>query len=720
MAWYLLAMLMGSFLLFLVQPLIGKVILPWFGGTPSVWTTCMLFFQLLLLVGYAYAHGLSRRVAPRHQAWVHALVLGAVAALLPITPSASWKPEGGADPTLNILLLLLVSVGGPYLMVSSTAPLLQSWYGLAYRGRSPYRLYALSNVGSMLGLFAYPLVVERLMRVSDQTVGWSWGYVAFAAVCAASGFHMRRRVAPGTDSANHESGVTSVAEGEWVGETGRCLPGAPTRWDIALWLALSACGSVMLLATTNQVCQDVASIPFLWVAPLSLYLLTFIICFDRERWYVQGVYAYALIASLGLVLALALRGSVFPLWAQIGGYSLVLWVSCMVCHGELVGLKPQPRYLTLFYMVIALGGALGGCLVALAAPLVFDAYHEFQVGVGACCVLMLVMRRYGRARRRAPVVWRPTWRVTAVVLGLVCALGVMRVAFQGQVASGGAVDVIDAERNFYGALQISRHGVGTTHGDFLVMKHGNTIHGRQYESAELRSEPTSYFIRPSGVGLAMEKHPRRYTTDAPMRIGIVGLGVGTLASYGRDGDQYRFYEIDPNVISMAEEHFTYLSDARDRGVKIDLLEGDARIVLERELNGPSPDRFDVFVVDAFSSDSIPIHLLTSECMEIYSRRLAADGVIAVHVSNRHINLAPVVREWARRADMPARYVVYDLKRVTAPAPPGADTSYWILMSRNETFWADPAIAAALSDWPAYDGAPVRWTDDFSSLIPLLR
>jgi hypothetical protein len=387
----------GAFLLFQVQPLIGKYILPWFGGSPGVWTTCMLFFQVLLLGGYAYAHTLSRRLKPRTQAIVHLALLAAALLTLPITPGDHWKPQASGNPTWHILALLAVSLGLPYLVLAATGPLMQEWFRRLTPGTSPYRLYALSNVGSLLALVSYPFYFETQFTRKAQAQFWSWGLLFYALCCAFCAYRVWRQ-AP----------VKALSETETSADI---APPSPGRRG--LWLCLPACASILLLAVTNKMCQDVAVIPFLWVLPLGLYLLSFIICFDSPRWYSRFYYTLALVGAMAAVCVALYVGTDMPIVQQVVIYSITLFVGCMICHGELYQLKPHPKHLTSFYLMIAAGGAVGGLFVALIAPVLFSNFYEMHLSLALIVLLLLAISFTGRSAL-SPQRWRILFAILAI------------------------------------------------------------------------------------------------------------------------------------------------------------------------------------------------------------------------------------------------------------------------------------------------------------------
>jgi SAM-dependent methyltransferase len=680
---YAATILLSAFLVFQVQPVISKFILPWFGGTPAVWTTCMLFFQVVLFAGYAYAHALTRTFSPRKQGLVHLglIILGLV--LLPITPDATWKPADAEHPTWRILCLLAANVGMPYFLLSSTGPLVQAWFARTEEGAKPYRLYALSNAGSLAALLTYPFIVEPLFGSTLQSQVWSLGFSFFGLLCGYCAWRIWIRRETPRSTQPVAAGVNATPEN------------APTFGRQLTWLALAACASVMLLATTNHVCQDVAVIPFLWVAPLSLYLLSFIICFENERWYSSRWCALGTAASILAVSVFARFDTGVHLLIEVAVYFTALFCICMLCHGELVRLKPSPRYLTSFYLMCSAGGALGGILVALVAPLVFPTYLELNFGLLGCYLLAI-----GAMSFNPRCFWfRNRWRLASFAVAFVGLLIVVNAQ-----ASALVIDALEASRSFYGTLSIGDVDREQPEEHLRMMRHGRVNHGMQFVADDRRREPTIFFGPQTGVGLTLQQFPRQ----GSMRVGVVGLGVGTLAAYAQPGDYYRFYEINPEVLRMAERYFSFLKDCQG---KVDVVLGDARLSLERE---PS-QAFDVLVLDAFSGDAIPTHLLTSEALAIYERHLKPDGVLAIHISNRHVDLEPVVRGLADAAQM--QWLRVESNVQFAKGVQGV--AWWALLSRNETFLNLPALKA-LAVPPRSPKPAMLWTDDHSNLFEILQ
>ena len=659
---------LSSLLLFLVQPLIARLILPWFGGTAAVWTTCMLFFQTALLAGYAYAHASNARLSPRTQALVHTLLLAAALALLPIAPNEHWKPLGDEEPVSHILLLLVATVGLPYFLLASTSPLLQAWFARGRPGEDPYRLFAISNLGSLLALVGYPFVVEPYLGNQEQVWAWSGLFAAFALLCGIVSWLA--------------SGANAAQPLERKEEAG-----APSRSDYALWLALSATGSVMLLAVTNHITQNIASIPLLWLAPLTLYLLTFILAFEGRSLYRPAHWwLLALAAVGGMAWLLVDKDRQFDLWLQLGMYLAGLFVSCMFCHGELYRSRPQARFLTAFYLTVSAGGALGGLLVAVAAPLVFNGY--FELGVGLLAVALLAAVRFAGLHlvvRLASL---------AVLAGAAASAVYDGIKYQK--------DVTVSARNFYGVMRVKEYGTPGAEDHLRRLLHGVILHGEQYLHESRRHTATTYYQVTSGVGASILSL-RGGTAN---RVGVIGLGTGTLAAYGREGDSYRFYDINPQVVTVAKSEFTYLSDS---GARIEIALGDARLNLERE----APQRFDVLAVDAFSSDSIPVHLITREALALYLRHMKPDGIVAFHVSNRFLDLVPVVARLA--AEHGAHAVLVDEE-----SDEERTTSTWVLVARDAEALERQEIVDAGATEPETRDDWRTWTDDYSNLVQILK
>ena len=687
---YALTIVVSAFLLFQVQPVIAKIILPWFGGSAAVWTVCMLFFQMALLLGYLYAHALVRYLKPRTQMLVHAALLLVSALALPIYPNASWKPLNGDEPTLRILGLLAMTVGLPYFLLSTTGPLLQAWYARRFRGAMPYRLYALSNAGSMVALLSYPVLFEPVFTTHQQAWMWSAAYGVFVVLCGGLALLAGPGGAPTAGAGRgHGPGEESAAEDT------EAVP--PSAKKYLMWLMLPAVASLLLLAITNHLSQNVAAIPFLWVLPLSIYLLTFILCFEGSGWYRRNPYLQLLVVALGAMayaLSVDTTGSV-PIRVMVPLFTMGLFTCCMVCHGELARLKPDPRYLTHFYVMIAAGGALGGLLVGLLAPHLFNGIYEMPLGLVACAALVVWV-----LRQDAELKWFQRWRQPAPIVAavLTVALAVF-VGLQIRDTVRGSREMV---RNFYGALRVRDSGPATQLDATRTLTNGTINHGEQFLNPARRDQPTTYYGPDTGVGLAIREKGKA----GAIRVGVIGLGTGTLAAYGRLGDYYRFYEINPLVLRLAHTEFTFLGDCK---AKADIAMGDARLSLERE----SPENFDVLVVDAFSSDSIPVHLLTLEAMLLYFRHLRPDGVLAVHISNRYLDLEPVLAGETRATGKLARVV--DTEDDDTQDVFGAT---WVLITSP----ASGFHGEELTNSTAIESKrTVRlWTDDYSNLFRILK
>ena len=686
MAAYAITIFLGAFLLFQVQPLIGKFILPWFGGGSSVWTTCMLFFQWLLLGGYLYTHWTSVKPSPRAQATIHLFVLGLSALFLPIIPDIDWKPTPDHQPTLRILLLLAATVGAPYFVLATTGPLIQRWFNLSQPEGNPYRLYALSNIGSLLALVSYPFAFEPWLGRVHQAHAWSAGMVLFIFCCGWCAWKIRQ-ADPGAEPPPQPQGHSRSA----------AHPAPITPLQRSLWITLPAAASLLLLASTNKICLDVASFPFLWILPLSLYLLSFIICFDRPNWYFRPVWISLLVLSFCAVILVMEEKLGDTIVQQLTVYSVVLFVGCMVCHGELFRLKPPPASLTGYYLMISVGGALGGLLAAVAAPLLLDGYYEFHVSLILVALLLLAVffvdpnSPFHRGRPRV------AWTVLLTMPALL-AWGLSR-----DIGNSRA-NAIDLSRNFYGALTVIEYDRDLENGHHFLLRHGGITHGLQVVDSWASTEPTTYYTHDSGIGLAMRALPK----ESMRRIGVVGLGTGTMAAHGKAGDIMRIYEIDPAVVELARRRFTYLNDSE---AELEIILGDARLSMERE----PPQEYDILVVDAFSSDAIPVHLITREAFEIYWRHLKPDGVLAMHISNLHLKLEPVVSALAREFD----YEAWQIANLTDDEDWWAYYSDWALITRNKAFLNHEAVwdNAYLIDPPP---AGFRlWTDDYSSIFAVM-
>lgn len=641
---------LSAFLLFQMQPFLGRYILPWFGGSPAVWAACLLVFQTLLLAGYGYAHWLSR-------VQFHWALLAGSIAFLPLGPNAEvWKPVAITHPTPQVAWLLLANAGLPYFLLSSTGPLVQRWVHAT--GANPYRLYAYSNAGSLLGLLSYPFVLEPLLTLRMQ--GWLWSvlYVVYA-------------VAIAIYSRQHGSIPRDGAE-----------PVPVVRF--LHWTALAACGSALLMTATNQITQDIAISPFLWVLPLCLYLVTFLLTFDKEENYQRIPYALRTAVLVPAACAATIVGLRLPLWVHLIAACGAMFSATMLCHGELAKAKPEPSKLTTFYLALATGGALGSLIVAVMAPMLTTSLAEYPVALAVACVLALVSWKVDGF---APA----TFWFRAARTGLISAAAIALLSLEGTELG----HTLAASRNFFGVLRVTEDSGKRT------LKHGRITHGFQFLDDARKLRPTAYFGHDSGVGLAMRHMERR-----PLRTGVIGLGVATIAAYGREGDTIRFYEINPDVERFARTYFTYLSSSRAR---TEVILGDARIQLEREQAEP----YDILVIDAFSSDAIPAHLLTAEAAAVYRRRLKEDGLLVMHLTNQYLELPPLARGIAAQYGWQALRV-----RSADDTEQGTARSTWVVVTANPSVLA--AIAPSAVAWSDTDPAPALWTDDSINLLKVVK
>lgn len=649
---YAVTIALSASLLFVVEPAAAKALLPKFGGAAGVWIACILFFQAALLAGYLYAYALSRFLNPRMQAAVHFALLAACVFVLPWVPPGAG-PSAADHPLFAILVALASSIGLPFLALSATSPLLQTWYGEG----APYRLFALSNAASLVALLAYPTLIEPRLPLGAQFRGWSIAWAVFAASCVLCAIANR---APFLSKSKRP--VVRIA---------------------LVWAALAACAAVLWPAVANHLSQEVAAIPFLWVLPLSVYLLSLILCFERRGWYSPQLFRWLLpLACAAIAWRLGMQGSAGGIAWEIPIFCAALFVCCMFCHGELARLKPHPAEgLAFFYFVAALGGAFGAAFVSLVAPNVFHTFLELPVGVAACFILSLPLLY----RRGSP---RQLLRISLV--------GAAAFVFVNTYGAG--VQSRLRVRNFYGALQVSETGAGDD--AIRSLFNGKTLHGVQYLAAAKSRIATAYYAPETGIGLVM----RWLRQDAKWRVAVVGLGTGTLAVYGRPGDSYRFFDINPAVIEIAWRDFRYL---RESAAAVETVPLDGRLGLAHE-----PARsLNLIALDAFSGDSIPVHLLTREAFTMYFDRLAPGGVIAIHITNRYLDIASVVRAVAASLQKP----VIIIHNEGDPDRAVQSTDWAILTNKREDL---APIEPFAGNQPARKVA--AWTDEYSNLIEIFR
>ena len=676
--------------------MIARAILPWFGGTTSVWSTVQMFFQVLLTGGYAYANWLIGK--SRRREFVHLVVLGVSLGVMlvlglawksPITPDASWKPGQSDFPVWEICKLLLVSVGLPFFLLSTNSPLMQAWFHRFFPEKTAYRLYALSNVGSLLGLMTYPVLVEPYLTLAWQGRLWSLMYLVYAGLAAYGAIKLlwTKPVAePVSTPAVQDSGPRPAAK------------------DYSLWIFLAAAASILLLATTSQITQEVAVIPFLWVLPLTIYLLTFILAFSGERWYSRQVFLVIFFLATLLVHWALGRSAELGIPVQIGLYSLGLFTACMVCHGELYRMRPNPVYLTRFYLMVSVGGALGGLAVNFVAPFIFNGFWELPLGYALCWLLFLVVTFF----YASDVHRRWVFVLNSVLLLSMVILSSVRSYLQIHADLDASLYL---ERNFYGVVRVRELGEPGSSSDRYTLVHGVTIHGYQFVNEAQRDFPTSYYGNTGGGGQAILNHPKR---GQGMRVGVLGLGIGTLAAYGQPGDVYRFYEINPLVIQLAEGQGGYFNFLADSQAKIEIVPGDARLALEQELALSGSQNYDLLALDVFSSDSIPVHLLDREAFDLYLQHLHPEGILAVHISNIHLDFMPVVWTLANYFDL-SRIVIDDPGKGVENLP-----SVWVLLARDPSLLYTPALLSRARPMAGYVSPVQLWTDDYSNLFQILK
>ncbi len=660
----------------------------------------MLFFQVLLIGGYAYAYWLTGKA--RYKKIIHLVLLGISLAILiilgfiwesPINPGESFRPITPDFPVWKIMELLIISVGLPFFLLSTNSPLMQAWFNRKYPLRSPYKLYAISNAGSMIALLSYPVLVEPYITLQLQGRLWSFSYVFFLLlVCYGAVKIMRGKF----DSGKNQTSTSSEPQVK------------PDKKSKVFWVFLSACASILLLATTNQITQELSVIPLLWILPLAVYLLSFILAFSSERWYPQQIYLILLFLVpllFGMVWLFSQTAWFgFGILGQLIIYLLILFLCCMVCHGELYRLRPHPEYLTSFYIMVAVGGAGGGIFVTFVAPYIFNGYWELPLGLVLNCLLMLIVM----------IIYKPAWRTRQrLMLNYMFVIGALILS---SIIAYKYIDIYSEDnlgswRNFYGVVVVRELDKMDWPSPGYVLIHGVTIHGFQLKGKEQGKLATSYYGEQSGIGLAILNHPNH---GKGMKVGVCGLGIGILATYGQSGDEYRFYEINPAVTQLAQDendYFTYLEDSQ---AKIEVISGDARISLEQELAAGDKQDYDILVLDTFSSGSIPVHLLTLEALEIYLKHLKTDGILAINISNKHLDFIPVVWTLADHFDL-SRLHIKDPGNGTTTMP-----SDWVLLSADPGVLDLPAILSRSAQMKDYNTEIRLWTDNYSNLFQIMK
>ncbi len=720
---YAITIFTSAFLLFQVQPLISKFILPWFGGSPAVWTAAMLFFQVVLFAGYLYAHLTSTYLKARGQFVLHLTLLAFAAALTlytQISPSESLKPTGDEkSPLLQILMLLAMTVGIPYFALSSTGPLLQKWFSDAFEGASPYRLFALSNVGSLLALLSYPFFFEIYWDSRQQAYMWSIGFAVFAICCGfCAWWTFRARQSHAAVAARLPSHSAAAA-----------TEAAPTWWLRAVWIALPALASVMFLAITNEVCQNVATVPLLWIIPLSFYLISFIVAFDHPRWYSRPLCAIPAILLLVYIsnfngfantIADSLNGLlglekssqiVLDGWiAECSVYFLALLLVCLICHCELAALKPGPKYLTSYFLSMSLGGALGGIFVNLVATNIFKTFFELTLALLVATALAgWYLSRWAVSHGR-----NGQYAVAFATVAALLTISYWQIIATMNGDPNANNITIYRARSFFGVVSVQHRSRSNPKWESITFKSGHVPHGRQYVDPARRNSPeVGYYGRNTGCGIALDYKLKQ---PAPCRIGVVGLGAGTIAAYARPGDYVRMYEINPQVVEIARKYFHFLDDCA--AAPVDVVLGDARLQLEKELKAKPEggNQFDILVLDAFSGDAIPTHLLTTEAFELYKQHLKPDGIIAAHITNSYLDLYPVVRDLAKEHGFGITRIYKPTEKETL-----VERTYYALLTNDQKFLQQTPenLVEIPANFLKKREIPI-WTDRYHNLFQVLR
>jgi len=685
----------GSFLLFQVQPLINKYILPWFGGSSAVWMTSMFFFQVLLLLGYAYSHFITR-LSYKRQGILHIIIVLFSLLLIfvtsyfwkaPILPGIFWKNIGDINPTFSVMKVLFVGVGIPYFVLTTTSSLIQYWYGRVYQNKSPYQFYMLSNAGALLALISYPLIIEPFTSVVEQANYWGIMFLLYGILMITSGIIFSLLMDPENSKPLRDGNV---------------ILNKTKFKDYFRWIVPAFFGSVLLMATTNQITQEIVNIPFLWVLPLTLYLLSFIITFNDRAIYKRKLFAIGYLLVSGLVIIIMIKHSLFAIQYQLLIYSIFLFLGFGLCHGEVYRIRPNSSQLTAFYLSISIGGALGGVLVSLISPLIFKLYWEFYIGFfGGVIIAFVVLMNwsFSSTKKKSSI----SLMRRGIEVLLLFSLIFLFFKFSDKLQKR----AISTSRNFYGVVRIIDDHLPNGK-PYRKMAHGQTIHGIQFLDPKLKKMPTAYFTTNSGIGLVFKTY-RKLFPQKHFNIGVIGLGAGTIAAYGRAGDQIKFYEIDPDVITGAHKYFSFISDTK---ASVSIVTGDARLSLEQEIRQGEIQEYDIFVLDAFSSGTIPVHLLTEEAFEIYAQHLKPRGVFAFHISNIYFDFSPIIKSMADKYNY---HVLFT--NTWGDGLPRVHSS-WAILSKSERFMKKSNFEPYLTRGKIKIVIP--WRDDFSNVISLLK
>lgn len=677
---------LSAFLLFIIQPLLAKTLLPLFGGSPAVWLSNLVFYQGALLIGYGYAYFVTKLPRLSWQAILHLGLLVLSLFILPITPATGlaeltwWQP-------LTVFAVLGTTLLLPVVVLSATSPLLQYWYYHSYQSDFPYRYYALSNFGSLLGLFAFPLLLEPFFGLKIQLTWWSVGYGLFFITCGTCAGLMLKRKEPIEKDPKTASSISLST--------------------LFCWLLLTAMSCALLLTTTQVMLQNVIGLPLLWVIPLALYLISFIVVFYQPQFYVRSVWAVLFLCLTAAIFYLPTHHQL-TLLVQVLAFMLLLFSGCMICHGELYRLKPHKQHLTFYYLMIALGGVLGGIFVNLISPLIFNEWWDFYgiiFGIFLYLICVPISHAAFPEKNEPTVLGRLIFPISMFVfVGLVALLvRTMKETHR---------DIVYMHRNFLGTFEVAEKYHNDE--DYLrILRNGNILHGQQYMKDGQRNVATTYYNQKSGVGLAVDfLRQQNINSSQPLRIGAIGLGTGTIAALAHKGDTVRFYELDPDIEKTAKDYFYFLTDAR---ANIEVVIGDGRLSLMKEWQKNGSGQFDIIAIDAFNGDAIPLHLLTKEAFDIYLNHLKDNGILAFHISSRYLDLFPPLQALASQFHLNAYLARHNPDQTQDR---WLSNSEWLLISRQ------PQIGLFLFQRGAITFRQARmqdvWTDDFNYLLPIIR
>jgi len=679
---FLITIFISSFLLFQIQPIIAKMALPYFGGGAAIWTACMLFFQVFLLLGYLYSHTLSKIKKVNQQIAIHCGFILLSLTVMPIGQLDSEQVFTSQTPQINIIISLFMAIGFPYFLLSATAPLIQKWYSLNPNNNQPYRLYALSNLGSLLALLSYPFVIEPNLDTTLQSTIWGYGYYLFMMSILFCSFRLFKS---DFTFENHENDKTPI-DFKYV----------------CLWLGLSACSVILMMATTSAMTINIPPTPFLWILPLCIYLLTYIICFNTPKWYVQKLWFTSFACSSFAGTFMFFVGVQFSLVQQVLTYCILLLSACMICHGELAKLQPHKNKLTLFYLVLALGGVIGSLFTAIVAEKIFNQYYELIVGIALVFIFFTLSLWWQNLSTKLS----PIQTTNNKFLYIASSISLVAFGFYfNQLDSRYFASDVHNSRNFYGVLAVKDQTKNDS--PIRVLFDGATNHGSQSLIEIFKNQPTSYYRTNSGVALALNNLDKTQSN----KVGIVGLGTGTLASYAQPQDHYVFYELNPDVAAVAKQYFSYLSDSK---AKTDIRLGDARVTMQTELKTSGSQQYNTLVIDAFSSDAIPVHLLTLEAFELYFKHLKKDGLLALHISNNHLDLLPLINALALKLNIPLNHFI------AASSSSKEQTTQWVVLTHNKDFINNEMVKIKATYLNLKPEDTQIWTDKYSNLLSVIR